>query len=241
MSAVVAVLAVLLVLAALLVWAEREARRRLQEKLMRMCADVLGAPPEVTLDRRPVLLQLLQRRLSRVGIDTVSTDAGPRSILVHGDARGVAQVPEGLRLSELTATATLRLSWIRHVVEVAQAGAGANGVTVRSITLLPKKKSLAMTVGLPVAFGLGVDLRVVILVGLKDGRLTFRATELAMPVSIVPVPIPVAWAIDSWIVQLRPKVIPAALDALTIRAIRWEKKSVTLDLTADDATVPLTA
>lgn len=231
--------AVLVVLAVGLAVAESVARAALRERLARQCASVLGAVPTVTLARRPVLLQLAARRLSDVGIDSRGAGAGPHAILLDGRATGVAPVPDGLHLDALAATATLRLSWIRHIVEAAQTGGGVGGVTVRSVSLLPRRRSLSMTVALPVAFGLGVDIRVVVSVRVKDGRLVFRATDLSMPVSIVPVPIPVAWAIDSWVKEIRPKVIPPALDALTIEDVRWEKEAVTLDLRADEATVPL--
>lgn len=221
--------------------AEREAHKRLQAKLVQMCAGVLGTDPTVALAGRSVLVQLARRRLTRVDIDTPAATASPNAMLVSGRADGVAPVENGLQLDALAATATLRLSWIRHVVEAVQAGNDAGGIAVRSVSLVPKRRSLVMTVSLPVAFGIGVDLRVVIAVSLKDGKLVFRATDLSMPFTVLPVPIPVAWAIDSWIVQLRPQVIPPALDALTIRAIRWEKKSVTLDLTARNVTVPLPA
>ncbi|KXP01393.1 hypothetical protein [Tsukamurella pseudospumae] len=231
-------LVVIAVVGALL--AERIAREGLRTKLVGMCTDVLGATPSVVLDvRRPVLLQLLQRRLSGLEITTRDVGAGPHAIILDGHARGVAPVPDGLRVDALTATATLRLSWIRHVVEAAQAGGGVGGITVSSVTLMPRRKSLGMTVGLPVAFGLGVDIRVVVAVGVKAGRLTFRVTDLSMPIAVIPVPIPVAWAIDSWVKELRPTVIPPALDALTITRMHWQKKSVTLDLSASDTTVPL--
>lgn len=243
MTMIVLVVVVLVVgAAALVIAAELVARDRLRARLVRMCAGVLGTDPAVTIDHRsPVLVQLARRRLSRMDLDTGRDGVGPHAILVTGHALGVAPVPEGLHVEALAATATLRLSWIRHAVDAAQADADTGGMTVRSIGLLPKKRSLVMTVGLPVAFGLGVDIRVVIAVSLKHGRLAFRATDLAMPVSVVPVPLPIAWAIDSWIAQLRPQVVPEALDALTIRALRWEKKAVTLDLTAEETTVPLTA
>ncbi|NMD54248.1 MULTISPECIES: hypothetical protein [Tsukamurella] len=223
-----------------LVATEILARTALRRRLVVLSSGVLGASPVVTLDRRrPVLLQLAQRRLAAVTLDTRTVDAGPHAILLDGHARGIAPVPDGLRLAALDATATLRLSWIRHVVDAAQADGAPGGITIRSVALQPKRKSLVMTVGLPVAFGIGVDVRVVVAVGVDGGRLTFRATDLSMPISVVPVPIPVAWAIDSWVRDLRPKVVPSALDALTIADVRWENRAVTLDLTADDATVPL--
>lgn len=233
--AVVVLLAVLLAVAG-----EWFARRALRAKLAALCAGVLGADPAIVIaHRRPVLLQLAERRLAGVTVDTRTVGAGPHAILLDGRARGVAPVPEGLRLDALDATATLRLSWIRHVVEAAQADGGPGGITVHSIALRPRRRALVLTVGMPVAFGIGVDIRVVVAVRVKDGRLRFRATDLAMPVSIIPVPIPVAWAIDSWVKEIRPRVIPPALDALTITDVRWGAEEVTLELTADDATVPL--
>ena len=110
---------------------------------------------------------------------------------------------------------------------------------MRTLRLLPRRRSVAVTVGLPVAFGLGVDVRVVVAVSVRDGRVALRATDLSMPVSVVPVPIPIAWAIDSWVKEIRPRVIPPALDALTITDVHWGAEEVTLELTADDATVPL--
>jgi len=237
---IIAVTIVVVIVAAGLIAAELLARAALRGRLVGLSSGILGASPVVTLDhRRPVLLQLAQRRLTGVTVDTRTVDAGPHAILLDGHAHGLAPVPDGLRVAGLDATATLRLSWIRHVVDAAQADGGPGGITVHSVALKPKKRSLVMTVGLPVAFGIGVDIRVVVAVGVDAGRLTFRATDLSMPISVVPVPIPVAWAIDSWVKELRPKVIPAALDALTVADVRWEKDAVTLDLTADDATVPL--
>ncbi|MGX9295851.1 hypothetical protein [Tsukamurella paurometabola] len=229
--------AVLVVLCTAICAAELLARAALRAGLARRCAPVLGAAPAVVLSRRPVLLQLAVRRLAAVAVDSRTVGAGPHAILLDGRARGVSPVPGGLHLEALAATATLRLSWIRHVADRAQAGDA--GVTVRSVALLPRRRALAMTVGLPVAFGLGVDLRVVVAVRVRHGRLVFRATDLSMPVSIVPVPIPVAWAIDSWVKEIRPRVVPPALDALTIADVRWERDAVTLELTADEATVPL--
>lgn len=235
-GAVIAALVVAVGVAA----AELVARAALRTRLAGLCSRVLGAPPVVTLDRRrPVLIQLAQRRLAGVTLDTRTVGAGPHAILLDAHARVLAPVPGGLRVTGLDATATLRLSWIRHIVDAAQVDGGPGGITVHSVALKPKKRSLVMTVGLPVAFGIGVGIRVVVAVGVDGGRLTFRATDLSMPISVVPVPIPVAWAIDSWVKELRPKIIPAALDALVVADARWEKGSVTVDITADDATVPL--
>ncbi len=233
------VVAVLAALALVVLAAELLARAALRARLAHRCASVLGAVPTVTLAARPVLPQLALRRLSVVGVQTRTVGAGPEAILLDAHARDVAPVADGLRLGALAATATLRLSWIRHVVDAAQGGGGPGGIAVRSVALLPRRKSLAMTVALPVAFGLGVDLRVVVAVRVKGGRLAFRATDLSMPVSIVPVPIPVAWAVDAWVKELRPQVVPAALDALHISRMRWEKDAVTLELSAEEVTVPL--
>ncbi|GAA1084815.1 hypothetical protein [Tsukamurella spumae] len=235
------VFVVVIVIAALgVLVAEWFARARLRARLVLLGTPVLGAAPSVVLDvHRPVLLQLLQRRLSGLEITTRDVGAGPHAILLDGRARGLAPVPGGLRVDALTATATLRLSWIRSVIEAAQAGGGIGGITVRAVSLVPRRRSLALTVGLPVAFGLGVDLRVVVAVGVTAGRLTFRVTDLSMPIAVIPVPIPVAWAIDSWVKELRPSVIPPALDALTVTAVHWQEEAVTVDLSAGDATVPL--
>lgn len=237
MSPGTGVVVVLIVAVLALCALELVARSRLRAKLTGLSARVLGAPPAVTLARRPVLWQLAQRRLASVRVESRALAAD--AIRVSGRAHGLAPVPDGVHLGGLTATATLPLAWIRHTVDTAQAGSEADPVTVRSITLLPKTESVAVTVGLPVAFGLGVDLRVVIGVRVREGRIALRATDLSIPVSIVPVPIPIAWAIDSWVTQVRARVIPPAVDLLTIEALRWEREAVTLAISAEDVTVPL--
>ncbi|WP_019202969.1 hypothetical protein [Tsukamurella sp. 1534] len=216
---------------------EFAARALVRARLAGMCADVLFHRPAVALGARPVLLQLAERRLARVGVDTDGEPADPRALLLRGEARGVSTAPGGLRLRALDARATLPLPWIRYAAEAA--GGNGDGVVVRSISLMPRRGALSVTVGLPVAFGRGIDVRMAIAVTVADGRLAFRATDLSMPLSPVPVPIPMAWAIDSWIVALRAKVIPPALDALTITAVEWGRDAVIVDVTAHDATVPM--
>lgn len=232
-----AVIVAAVVIVALLICAELVARWKLRSRLVELSTGMIGTRPAISLARRPVLLQLAERKLAGVGIDTLDGAPEPSTIIVHGHARGIEQVAGGLRLGALTASATLPLAWMRRAAESAQAG--SDGVVVRSISLMPRRGALSVTVRLPVAFGRGVDIRLAIAVTVDDGRLVFRATDLSMPVNPVPIPIPIAWAIDSWIVQLRSSVIPPALDALTISAIRWESDAVVLDVTARDATVPI--
>ncbi|CAM3586354.1 hypothetical protein ACXYTP_04200 [Tsukamurella ocularis] len=237
---VVAAIAVVVLLALTLVAAEVWARARVRSEIVRAAAEPLGAAPTVTLGPRPALGPLARhRRIPRLHVDTRHAAADPRVLVLSARAIDVVPGDEAIAVGSLDATAELRLSWMRHLVDTTRDGAEDAAIVVRSLTLLPRRRSVAVTVGLPVAFGLGVDVRVVVAASVRDGRVALRATDLSMPVSVVPVPIPIAWAIDSWIAALRARIVPPAVDALTITDIRWSDDGVVVDLTAHEATVPL--
>ncbi|MGC5025821.1 hypothetical protein ACLQ3K_13795 [Tsukamurella sp. DT100] len=239
-TSVATAIAVVLLLALALVAAEAWARTRVRAEIRRAATDPLGAVPTVTLGSRPMLVPLARhRRIPRLHVDTHHAAADPRVLVLAADATDVVPGDEAVTVGSLDATAELRLSWMRHLVDTAREESDDAAIVVRSLTLLPRRRSVSVTVGLPVAFGLGVDVRVVVAVSVRDGRVALRATDLSMPVSVVPVPIPIAWAIDSWITALRARIVPAAVDALTITDIRWSEDAVVVDLTAHEATVPL--
>ena len=237
---VAAVIAVVVLLALALLAAEAWARARVRSEIVRATTDPLGAAPAVALGPRPALVPLARhRRIPRLHVETRHAAADPRVLVLTADATDVVPGNAAVTVGSLDATAELRLSWMRHLVDTARAEADDAAIVVRTLRLLPRRRSVAVTVGLPVAFGLGVDVRVVVAVSVRDGRVALRATDLSMPVSVVPVPIPIAWAIDSWITALRARIVPPAVDALTITDIRWSEDALVVDLTAHEATVPL--
>lgn len=242
MSAAEAALGACVLLLALGGGGEIYARSRIRGRLEKASTELLGSPTSVTIGRRSVFLQAAARRASRVGIDTDDRSAGPEGITLHGYASGVTQVSGGVHLESLRATVTVPLARIRQAIAQSQARSDGNLFEVRSVSLMPRREAVSLTVALPVAFGFGIDVRLAIRVDLEDGRLQFHAIDLSMPLNpmpLAPVPIPVAWAIDSWVGQLRPKVVPPALDALTIAWLRWDRESVTGTVIARDAVVPL--
>ncbi|TWS19904.1 hypothetical protein FK529_07070 [Tsukamurella asaccharolytica] len=237
---VAAAFAIVLLVALALLAAETWARARVRSEIVRSVADLLGAAPTVAFGPRLALVPLARhRRIPALHLETRHAANDPRVLVLTAAATDVVPGRDAVTVGSLTATAELRLSWMRHLVESAREKPGDAAIVVRTLTLLPHRRSVAVTVGLPVAFGLGVDVRVVVAVSLRDGRIALRATDLSMPVSVVPVPIPIAWAINSWITALRARIVPPAVDALTITDLRWSEDAVVVDLTAHEATVPL--
>lgn len=215
-------------------------RNKTVDCLSEQFTTALGTPTTVDISGRPVLLQYLDNEVQWVSIDTDDSQAGRDGIRLHGRADRVGQSADGMTLGALDAVITIPTAWLQQLTKQPQTGSPstqqqAGAFTIDDISTLPDKESLVIKAKYPIIFGIAIDVEATIKLTVADGKLAFRVTDVSTPLS--PFPIPASWADDA-VQQLRPKIIPPALDALTISSLKWGMSDITATVTARDTTLP---